>query len=144
MTNSQAATHESWLVRCSSRAPEFNEAISITRSKISYSFIDSQPLCTPACGCEFHSFAAHPHPTFTAPPVRSAFGIWSESVVELFCGNSLRVKAIGYFRREAPSLMFGGELNVTLSEEKGSTTGVTQGNLELLLRLILLIYTKHK
>ena len=67
-----------------------------------------------------------------------------KSVVELFCGNSLRVKAIGYFRREAPSLMFDGELNVTLSEEKVSTTGVTQGNLELLLRLILLIHTKHK
>ena len=30
--------------------------------------------------------------------------------------------------------MFDGILNVTLSEEKVSTTGVTQGNLELLLR----------
>ena len=30
--------------------------------------------------------------------------------------------------------MFDGILNVTLPEEKVSTTGVTQGNLELLLR----------
>ena len=31
--------------------------------------------------------------------------------------------------------MFDGILNVTLSSERVSTTGVTQGNLELLLRL---------
>ena len=53
--------------------------------------------------------------------------------MELFCGNSLRVKAIGCFRRGALSLMFNGILNVTLSEEV-STTVVTQGNLEVLLR----------
>ena len=54
--------------------------------------------------------------------------------MKLFFGNSLRVKAVGYFRRGAPSLMFDGILNVTLSEEKVSTTEVTQGNLKLLLR----------
>ena len=54
--------------------------------------------------------------------------------MELLCENSLRVKAIGCFRRGAPSLMFEGLLNVTLSEEKISTAGVVQGNLELLLR----------
>ena len=54
-------------------------------------------------------------------------------MVELYCGNSLRVKAVGYFRRDASSLMFYGTLKETLSEEKVSTTGVTQGNLELLL-----------
>ena len=53
--------------------------------------------------------------------------------MEFFCGNSLRVKAVGCFRRGAPSLMFDGILNVALSEEKVSTTGVTQGNIELLL-----------
>ena len=53
--------------------------------------------------------------------------------MERFCGNSLRVKTVGCFRSGAPSLMFDGILNVTLSEEKFSTTGVTQGNLELLL-----------
>ena len=57
----------------------------------------------------------------------------SRSAVELFCGNSLCVKAIGCFRRGAPSLMFDGILNVSLSEEV-STTGVTQGNLNLILR----------
>ena len=55
-------------------------------------------------------------------------------MVKLFCGNSLRVKAVGCFRRGAPSLMFDKILNVTLSKEKVSTTGVTQGNLKLLLR----------
>ena len=52
---------------------------------------------------------------------------------EFCCGNSLGVKAVGCLRRGAPSLMFDGILNVTLSEEKVSTTGVTQRNLELLL-----------
>ena len=47
-----------------------------------------------------------------------------------FCVNKQRVKPIGCFRTGAPSLMFDGILNVTLSEEV-STTGVTQGNLEL-------------
>ena len=54
--------------------------------------------------------------------------------MEPFCGNSLRVKTVGCLRRWAPSLMFYGILNVTLSEEKVSTTGVTQRSLELLLR----------
>ena len=53
--------------------------------------------------------------------------------MELFCGKSLRVKAVGCFHRGALSMMFDGILNVTLSEEKVSITGVTQGNLELLL-----------
>ena len=53
----------------------------------------------------------------------------------LFCGDSKGVRAVGYFRRRAPSLMFDGILNATLSEEKVSTTGVTQGNLKI---------TKHK
>ena len=48
--------------------------------------------------------------------------------------NSQRVKAAGCFRRGALSLMFDGILNVTLSEEKVFTTGVTQRSLEVLLR----------
>ena len=54
------------------------------------------------------------------------------SVREFFYGNSLSVKVISCFHRGAPSLMLGGILNATLSEV--STTGVTQWNLELLLR----------
>ena len=50
--------------------------------------------------------------------------------MDLFCVNKQRVKPIGCFRTAAPSLMFDGILNVTLSQEV-STTGVTQGNLEL-------------
>ena len=49
--------------------------------------------------------------------------------MDLFCVNK-RVKPVGCFRTGIPSLMFDGILNVTLSEEV-STTGVTQGNLEL-------------
>ena len=55
-------------------------------------------------------------------------------MLELFCGNSLRVKAVDCFSRGAPSLMFDGILNVTLSEKKLFTTRVIQRNLELLLR----------
>ena len=53
-----------------------------------------------------------------------------KSVVGLFCESSQRVKAVGCFRRTDPSLIFNGMLNVTLSEEKVSTTGVTEENLE--------------
>ena len=53
--------------------------------------------------------------------------------MELFCKNSQRVKPVGCFRRRTPSLIFDVILNVTLFEEKVSSTGVTQGNLELLL-----------
>ena len=56
------------------------------------------------------------------------------SAVEIFWRISILVKAIGCFCRGAPSLMFDGILSVTLSEKKVSTTGVTQGNLKLLLR----------
>ena len=48
-----------------------------------------------------------------------------------FCGNSQRVKAVGYFLGGAVSLMFDRILNETVSEEKVSTTRVTEGNLEL-------------
>ena len=53
--------------------------------------------------------------------------------MEFFCGNSLRVKVVGCFRRGTPSLMVGRILNVTMFEGKVSTTGVTQTNLESLL-----------
>ena len=65
----------------------------ITRSKISYSLIEPQPLpSTPACGHEFHALAFHPHPTFAAPPVGSAFKIWSE-----ICGRV-------FFQKQSTSL----------------------------------------
>ena len=47
--------------------------------------MEPQPfLCTPACGYKFHALAAHPQRTFTAPLVRSAFGIRWE-----VCGEAL-------------------------------------------------------
>ena len=50
--------------------------------------------------------------------------------MNLFCVKKQHVKPVGCFRTGAPSLMFDGILNMTLSEEV-STTGVTQGNLKL-------------
>ena len=133
MTNSQAANHKGWLAGCSTRTLGFLEAIINNRSKISCSLTKSQPfLCTPACVYESHALAVYPQPAFTVPAVRSGFGIWS--VVELFYKNILRVKAVGCFCRGAPLLIFDRILNVTLSEEKVSTIGATQGNQESLLR----------
>ena len=59
-----------------------------------------------------------------------------KSVMMHFCGNSLHDEtiAIDCFYRGALSLMFDGVLNDRVLPEKNvSTTGVTQGNLELLL-----------
>ena len=61
-----------------------------------------------------------------------------------FSRNRQRVKAVGCFRGGAVSLMFDRILNATLSEEKVSTTNVTQGNIELPLSPNSLIHTKHK
>ena len=76
---------------------------------------------------------------------------------ELFCTDSQRVKAVGYFRRRAPSCIFdrmfdrivNGSLpnNILLLEEdlrSSFPTGVTQGNRGLPCLLILLIYTSNK
>ena len=48
-----------------------------------------------------------------------------------FCGNSKGGKAVGCFRGGAVSLIFDRILNATQSEERVSTTRVTEGNLEL-------------
>ena len=66
------------------------------------------------------------------------------SAVEFFCRNSLHVKAVCCFHRGAPSMMFDEILNVTLSEEKVSTTRLHMGILNCSCVLILLIHTKHK
>ena len=51
----------------------------ITRSEIFYTLMKLRPRpCTPAYGYEFHASSVHPHPPFTAPLVRSVFGVWSE------------------------------------------------------------------
>ena len=50
--------------------------------------------------------------------------------VEVFCGKSQRVKSVDCFCEGCLLLMFDGFVNATLYEEV-STTGVTQGNLEL-------------
>ena len=69
-----------------------------------------------------------PTPHIPVPPVRCTFeSLWWG----FFCGSSLHARAVGCFRRGV--LIFDGVLNATLSEEKVSTIGVTQGNLELLL-----------
>ena len=49
----------------------------ITRSKISYSFIEPQPLpCTADCDYQFHTLVVSPSPKFTLTLVGSAFGIF--------------------------------------------------------------------
>ena len=50
--------------------------------------------------------------------------------MNLFCIKKQSVKPVGCFHTGAPSLMFDGIPNVTLSEEV-STIVVTQGNLKL-------------
>ena len=67
------------------------------------------------------------------PLVRSALEIRSEVCDRAFLLKQSMGQGFGCLLRGAPSLMFDGIPNVTLSEEKVSTTGVTQGNLELLL-----------
>ena len=68
-----------------------------------------------------------------------------KSLEVLFCRSSLHGEVVGCFYREAALLMFDRVQNATLSEEKVSTNGVTQGNLELLLPPnSSLIHTKHK
>ena len=70
-----------WLLPIESHKPDSQ----ITKSKISYSLIEPQPLpCTPACGYKFHALAVHPHLLFIASPVRSAFAIRSE-----VCGRAI-------------------------------------------------------
>ena len=65
-----------------------------TRSKICYSLIEPKPLpSTTACGYEFYALAVHPHPTFTAPSVRSAFGIRSE-----VCGGAFFMETVNMLR----------------------------------------------
>ena len=104
----------------------------ITRSKVSYSLIEPQPLpWTPACGYQFHVLAVHPSPNFTSLLFGSAFGIQFEVYDgSLHYGNSQCVKPVHCFSRGAPSLIFDEFLNVTRCEEV-SATGVTQGNFEL-------------
>ena len=60
----------------------------------------------------------------------SRMRIWNP-VGSLWWHFSDRFQIVGCFLRGAPSLMFDRILNATLSQEKVSTTWVTQGNLEL-------------
>ena len=77
VTNDKVGTHKCWLLGCSPCAPGFSSmlyaAISITKSKISYSLIKPEPLLpvTAICCYKFHILATHPHPTFTAPQTPS-------------------------------------------------------------------------
>ena len=75
----------------------------ISKSKISYTFIDPQLLhCTPACNYKFHTLAIYQNPKLTVPSIGA------------FCRNSQRVKALGYFHRRTPSWMFDSVPNATL------------------------------
>ena len=90
----------------------------ITRSKISYSFIEPQPLpCTADCDYQFHTLVVNPSPRFTLTLVGSAFGIFVVDVWRISKCNSVR---------RFPPL------------------GLHKGVLNYRCLLILLIHTKHK
>ena len=101
-----------------------------TRSMISYSLIEPQPLPSTPWGYEFHAL-----PTSHIYSTSSQIRVWNlvKSLRWSFLAetvNLLRSLAV-FFCGGAPSLMFDGVLNATLSEQKGSTTMVTIRNLEL-------------
>ena len=106
----------------------------ITKSKISffplvwsnlYHFLVHQPAATNSMHLQSTHLLNLHHP-LSDPHLKSG----RRSAVQLFCGNSQHVNPVDCFRRGVPSLMFDGFLYVTLCEEI-STTGITQGNLEL-------------
>ena len=130
--------------------------IIIKHAKFSYSLIESQLLpCVPGRGYKFHALAVYPHPIFTTP-FQSEVHLESSraAAVELFCGNSQRLQAVGYFRRRVPSWMFDKILNATQSNNllqlakclrtNFPSLGLHKGILDSPCLLILLIYTKHK
>ena len=114
--------------------------IPISSGKISYSLIEPELLpSTPTYGHKVHALAFHPHPTFTAPLVGSAFKIRSEiGGGVFFWGNSQRVQAVGCLRRGALSLIFGNSVF-----RRFPPLELHKGILNSYL-LILLIHTKHK
>ena len=64
----------------------------ITRSKISFSLTEPQPLSsTPAYSHKFHALAFHPHSTFAVPLVGFTFKIRSKVCGWVFCRKSQHV-----------------------------------------------------
>ena len=101
----------------------------ITRTKVSYSLTKTQPLpSTPAYGHEFYVLAFHLHPTFAAPLVRSAFKIRSEVCGGVFLWKQSTCLDCWLFMQRS-SIIYVWQLCL----KEVSTTGITQGNLELLL-----------
>ena len=86
------------------------------------------------------SHTPHPQHLQSDPHLESG----RKSVVELFCGNNLHVKAVGCFRKGTPSLMFDGVLDVTPCLRRFPPLGLHRGILNSSCLLILLIHTKHK
>ena len=130
--------------------------IIIKLTKFSYSSFESQLLpYAPACDYKFHALAVQLQPTFKAPFQLKAHLEYSRrSEVKLFCENTQRLQAVGYFCKRAPSWMFDVILNATLSHNllqlaeglKRSflSLGLHKGIFESPCLLILLICTKHK
>ena len=130
--------------------------IIIKHAKFSYNSFKSQLLrCALASSYKFHALAVYLHPTFTTSFQSEAHLESSQaSVVVLFCGNSRRLQAVGYFRRRAPSWMSDTTLNEALSNDllqlaeglrrSFPSLGIHKVILDSPCLLILLIYTKHK
>ena len=78
-----------------------------------WSSLNYFPVHQPAATNSLHLQSTYtPH----LQPIQSEASLKSSrtSAVELFCGNSQRIKAVGYLRRRAPSWMFDRILNATL------------------------------
>ena len=115
-------------------------------------FIKKRALpCVPAYGWKLHALAVCLHPIFTAPFQSEAHLESSRtSGMKLFCRNSRRLQAVGYFGKRARSCMFDRILNETSSSNLQLAEGLRRSFPSLGLHKgifdspYLLIYTKHK
>ena len=98
-----------------------------------------------ACGYYFHALAVHPHPTFTAPPVRSGFGIRSEICDGAFFAETVYMLLPLADFAEEPHCWYVTEFYMRLClSRRFPSLGLHRGILKSSCLLILLIHTKHK
>ena len=122
------------------------EAISITRSKVSYSLIEPQPLlCTPACGYKPHALVVHSRPTFTAPPVGSIYGNRSKGLWWSFFAETVyMLRPLAVFAEEFHRWCLTEFWMWLCLRRRFPPLGLHREILNSSCVLILLIHTKHK
>ena len=99
------------------------------------------PLCAPACCYELHALAVHPHPTFTALPVRSAFTIRWEV---FFAGTVNILRPLAVFAKELRHWCLTEFWMHLCLRRRFPRSALHRGILNSPSLLILLIHTKHK